>query len=304
MSYYTEDPNAAYYGQQYDQSYYGQDAYAAGGYNDGTHYDPNIYSADPQSTYTSTYSAQPTPAAAAPPTSYTSYGASSVSYAGPVLPSTSSHDATSASDGVPYPAGYTVTSEEGAAPYPEGYTPSAASAKVITIGAEERKAAAVAALPSVSGPNIVSGNYGTPGAAAAAAKEGKGKKKKNVVRAAGGEVWEDPTLAEWDDSDFRMFCGDLGNEVNDDLLLKAFSKYSSVQRARVVRDKRTSKSKGYGFVSFKDPNEFVKALREMNGKYVGNRPIKLRKSTWDERNADLRSLRKTVGGSVVKIKKT
>uniref|UniRef100_A0A1I7XAR7 RRM domain-containing protein n=1 Tax=Heterorhabditis bacteriophora TaxID=37862 RepID=A0A1I7XAR7_HETBA len=44
------------------------------------------------------------------------------------------------------------------------------------------------------------------------------------------QVWEDPSLAEWDRNDFRIFCGDLGNEV--------------------VRDSRSNKSKGYGFVSF------------------------------------------------------
>ncbi|CAG8643369.1 5332_t:CDS:2, partial [Ambispora gerdemannii] len=112
------------------------------------------------------------------------------------------------------------------------------------------------------------------------------KKQKTIVRAAGGEVWEDPTLLEWDTNDFRLFCGDLGNEVTDDLLYKAFSKYPSLQKAKVVRDKRTGKSKGYGFVSFKDADEFVKAWKEMNGKYVGNRPIKLRKSTWKDRNIE------------------
>jgi len=66
--------------------------------------------------------------------------------------------------------------------------------------------------------------------------------------------------------DFRIFCGDLGNEVTDDLLGKAFSKYKSFLKAHVVRDKRSQKTKGYGFVSFKDPNDFVKAMKEMNGK--------------------------------------
>lgn len=33
--------------------------------------------------------------------------------------------------------------------------------------------------------------------------------------------------------DFRLFCGDLGNEVNDDILSKAFSKYPSFNMARV-----------------------------------------------------------------------
>lgn len=40
-----------------------------------------------------------------------------------------------------------------------------------------------------------------------------------VVRTAGGQVWEDVTLLDWPDDDFRMFCGDLGNDVTDELLV-------------------------------------------------------------------------------------
>ncbi|TKR60359.1 hypothetical protein L596_027616 [Steinernema carpocapsae] len=100
-------------------------------------------------------------------------------------------------------------------------------------------------------------------------------------------TWEDPSLAEWDPNDFRIFCGDLGNEVSDELLAKAFRKYPSFQKAKVVRDHRTNKSKGYGFVSFRLQDDFVKACREMDGKYVGNRPIKLRKSQWKDRNIEV-----------------
>ena len=59
---------------------------------------------------------------------------------------------------------------------------------------------------------------------------------KRFVRVAGGQKWEDPSLAEWDPNDFRIFCGDLGNEVSDELLAKAFRKYPSFQKAKVVRD--------------------------------------------------------------------
>uniref|UniRef100_A0A914HJ82 RNA-binding protein 42 n=1 Tax=Globodera rostochiensis TaxID=31243 RepID=A0A914HJ82_GLORO len=113
------------------------------------------------------------------------------------------------------------------------------------------------------------------------------KKMKRFVRSCGGQVWEDASMAEWDPNDFRIFCGDLGNEVSDELLAKAFRKYPSFQKAKVVRDSRTNKSKGFGFVSFKHQDDFIRAMKEMDGKYVGNRPIKLRKSNWKERNLDI-----------------
>lgn len=67
--------------------------------------------------------------------------------------------------------------------------------------------------------------------------------------------------------DFRLFAGDLGNDVTDELLHRYFSHYASFIRAKVVRDKRTNKSKGYGFISFKDSQDYIRAMKEMNGKY-------------------------------------
>ena len=80
---------------------------------------------------------------------------------------------------------------------------------------------------------------------AAFEKEKKGKiKQKAVPRLAGGEKWWDSSLLEWPENDFRIFVGDLGNETNDDVLAKAFHKYTACQKAKVVRDKRTNKTKG------------------------------------------------------------
>merc|ERR1712210_191967 len=116
--------------------------------------------------------------------------------------------------------------------------------------------------------------------------EARGKK---FIRCAAGEKWDDPTLGEWDAADYRIFAGDLGNEVTDDVLSRAFNKYPSFLKAKVIREKgpKMGKSKGYGFISFRDPEDFIKAMREMNGKYVGNRPIKLRKSSWKDRQVEV-----------------
>ncbi|KYQ88356.1 ssRNA-binding protein [Tieghemostelium lacteum] len=101
--------------------------------------------------------------------------------------------------------------------------------------------------------------------------------------AGGGESWEDPTLSEWDPNDFRIFVGEIGNDVTDEMLKQAFTKYPSFLKAKIVRDSKTQKSKGYGFVSFSNSKDYLKALKEMDRKYIGNRPITLKKSKWQKR---------------------
>lgn len=122
----------------------------------------------------------------------------------------------------------------------------------------------------------------------------KMKKPKKFVRAAGGTVWQDDSLLEWDPSmihflsmflflqssynaifvsfpdDYRIFCGDLGNDVTDEVLARVFGKFPSFQKAKVIRDARSNKTKGFGFVSFKDPTDFTRAMREINGKSLSN----------------------------------
>lgn len=104
------------------------------------------------------------------------------------------------------------------------------------------------------------------------------EKKKTVVREGGGKKWTDESLLEWDPSHLRLFVGNLAGETTDESLLKAFSRWKSVQKARVVRDKRSTKSKGYGFVSFSDADDFFQAAKEMNGKYIQSHPVTVRKA--------------------------
>lgn len=104
------------------------------------------------------------------------------------------------------------------------------------------------------------------------------EKKKTVVRAGGGKTWEDESLLEWDPTQFRIYVGNLAGEVTDDSLAKAFAQYG-VSKARVVRDKRTTKSKGFGFVAFTDNEMGFKAAKEMRGKYIGSHPVTINRSS-------------------------
>jgi hypothetical protein len=104
-------------------------------------------------------------------------------------------------------------------------------------------------------------------------------KRKTVVREGGGKSWEDATLLEWDPMHPRLFIGNLAGEVTDDSLHKAFSKYPSLVKSRVVRDKKSTKSKSYGFVSFSDTDDYFRAFKEMNGKYIGSHPVTIKRAT-------------------------
>ena len=137
---------------------------------------------------------------------------------------------------------------------------------------------------SSSSSSCSSSNSSSASGANASAAGGGGKKRSNARMGSDGKTWVDKSLDEWPENDWRLFAGDLGNEVTDDLLSRAFGKYPSFAKAKVVRDKFTGKTKGFGFVSFIDPFDAAKAMREMNGKYVGNRPIRLGKSNWEERD--------------------
>lgn len=108
--------------------------------------------------------------------------------------------------------------------------------------------------------------------------DGPVDRQKTVVREGGGKKWSDDTLLEWDPSHLRLFIGNLAGETTDESLLKAFSRWGSVQKARVIREKRTNKSKGYGFVSFSDTDDFFQAAKEMNGKYIQSHPVTVRKA--------------------------
>lgn len=73
---------------------------------------------------------------------------------------------------------------------------------------------------------------------------------------------------------FHIFVGDLSNEVNDEILLQAFSAFGSVSEARVMWDMKTGRSRGYGFVAFRERADAEKALSTMDGEWLGSRAIR------------------------------
>lgn len=79
-----------------------------------------------------------------------------------------------------------------------------------------------------------------------------------------------------DTPDYTIFVGDLASDVTDYMLQETFrAHYASVKGAKVVTDRTTGRSKGYGFVRFGDESEQLRAMTEMNGMFCSTRPMRI-----------------------------
>nr|POE99086.1 polyadenylate-binding protein rbp45 [Quercus suber] len=79
-----------------------------------------------------------------------------------------------------------------------------------------------------------------------------------------------------DGPDYTIFVGDLAADVTDYMLQETFKTvYTSVKGAKVVTDRATGRSKGYGFVRFGDEGEQLRSMTEMNGQYCSSRPMRI-----------------------------
>jgi nucleolysin TIA-1/TIAR len=74
---------------------------------------------------------------------------------------------------------------------------------------------------------------------------------------------------------YHVFVGDLSPEVNDDVLAKAFSAFGTMSDARVMWDMNSGKSRGYGFLAFRDKTDAEQAIATMNGEWLGSRAIRV-----------------------------
>lgn len=74
---------------------------------------------------------------------------------------------------------------------------------------------------------------------------------------------------------YHVFVGDLSPEVNDEVLAKAFNAFGTLSDARVMWDMNSGKSRGYGFLAFRDKTDAEQAIATMNGEWLGSRAIRV-----------------------------
>jgi cold-inducible RNA-binding protein len=73
----------------------------------------------------------------------------------------------------------------------------------------------------------------------------------------------------------KVFVGGLSWNTNDDGLRQAFERFGTVDEAKVIQDRETGRSRGFGFVTFSDESGAQSAISGMDGKELDGRTIKV-----------------------------
>ena len=71
----------------------------------------------------------------------------------------------------------------------------------------------------------------------------------------------------------NIYVGNLDFKVNESDLEGIFEEYGTVSSAKIITDKFSGRSKGFGFVTMDDQAEATKAINELNGATFENRAI-------------------------------
>ena len=71
----------------------------------------------------------------------------------------------------------------------------------------------------------------------------------------------------------KLYVGNLAYSVRDDSLLQAFSPFGTVTSAKVMMDRETGRSKGFGFVEMGNDAEAQAAINGMNGQALEGRAV-------------------------------
>jgi RNA recognition motif-containing protein len=110
-------------------------------------------------------------------------------------------------------------------------------------------------------------SWGTSSTSASSDAFGSSSGFSSFSSSGGGSSDKQPSLS--------LFIGGLSFQTDENSLQAAFSEYGAIDRARIVKDRDTGKSKGFGYVDFLDQESAEKAFAGAQGKEIDGRSIRI-----------------------------
>jgi RNA recognition motif-containing protein len=71
----------------------------------------------------------------------------------------------------------------------------------------------------------------------------------------------------------NIYVGNLSYDATDATIREAFESFGEVTSARVIKDKYTGQSRGFGFVEMPAPSQAQTAIKSLNGKELQGKPL-------------------------------
>ena len=73
----------------------------------------------------------------------------------------------------------------------------------------------------------------------------------------------------------NIYVGNLSYGMSEDELREAFGAFGEVSSVKILMDRETGRSRGFGFVEMPNQNEAETAIAQLNGKDVGGRALRI-----------------------------
>ena len=73
----------------------------------------------------------------------------------------------------------------------------------------------------------------------------------------------------------NIYVGNLSYTMKDDSLKAMFDEFGEIESAKIIKDRFTDKSKGFGFVEMPNNSEADQAIKALNGKFIEGKNIKV-----------------------------
>ena len=81
----------------------------------------------------------------------------------------------------------------------------------------------------------------------------------------------------------NIYVGNLSYGMTEDELREAFAAYGDVSSVKILSDRETGRSRGFGFVEMPNQSEGEAAVAQLNGKEVGGRTLRVNEARPRER---------------------
>jgi RNA recognition motif-containing protein len=73
----------------------------------------------------------------------------------------------------------------------------------------------------------------------------------------------------------NIYVGNLSYDMSEDALREAFAEFGDVSSAKILSDRETGRSRGFGFVEMPNQSEGEAAIAQLNGKEIGGRALRV-----------------------------